>query len=154
MPWLRKCSTSAGLGEDQGLARGAEVIELREGAPQRGEQGLALGIVADALGQLLVAAQLADFLRDGCAVLRAQRRIGVARAVAFVICLVQRFEVLAYAIRQALGFGRLGEQPLQPRGHGTERAADGMGAGGEQLPQHQRDQLPLAVGQGLEIRAP
>jgi hypothetical protein len=139
-----------GFGEDKCLARGAEPGKLCEGPTQRGYKGLSPGVIANPCRQELVATQLGDLFADGFAVLLVnQIRRGLR--LPLLELFVQGLVVQIQAFNEIDLRVSLVEQTLQARRHRTQRAADGVGGGRQQLPEHEGDQLSLAVGQGLEI---
>ena len=136
--------------EDEGFALSAQALQLGKSFAQGREQGLALGVVADGGGHALELAQLGNFF--GQAGFVRTGRVAIRLGPLF-FDLVEGLVVLVQLLGQAgvfLACGLGAELVLQALGHGVQRTANGVAAGGQQLPQHQRNQLPLPCRQGIE----
>jgi hypothetical protein len=125
--------------KDQGFLVGAQLGKLGKGLAQCLEQGFALGVVANVGGELLKGAQLGQFVSHAGALAgQAFFRLGP-----LFLDFVEGFKVVIQHVGEFFG-RRLGQAVLQALGHGAQGATDGVAAGREQLPQHQRDELALA----------
>ena len=108
-----------GLGEDQRLLVGAQLLQFDKGFSQRGEQRLAFGVVADRCGQALEFAQLRQFVgHAGTLLFGCGRRVGLGP---FFFGFVQCFVVLIQCFFGGLFFAcaRGFELVLEPLRHGA-----------------------------------
>ena len=144
---------AARLGEDECFAVGTQPFQLGKGFAQGHQQGLAFGVVADGGGHALKFAQLGHFFGhtgQGC--------IGGFTVCAgpFFFGFVQRF-VVSVQLGAELFVGFFGsfsaQLVLQTLGHGAQGTANGVAAGGQQFPQHQRYELALPGRQRVECGA-
>jgi hypothetical protein len=140
---------AAGLGEDYGLAGGAELVCLVERGLQSRKQRTAFGVLGDRHGEVPEVLKLGDLADDGV-MLGGKDWLWLGLAP-LVGKLVVGFEVRRQLFGRIGDDGRILELPLQPIGERLQGAGDGEAGGGEQLAQHQGHEGALSGRKRLQI---